>query len=218
MLSPFATKTSRNAPSTTKCIFGLSSWIRTLIQPPEGHSLAYIDYSQQEFAIAAALSRDKAMMEAYESGDPYLQFAKFAGAVPQDATKETHPKERDLYKTTILATQYCMGAKSLSARLQMSEREARKLLSHHREIFSTFWEWSDSVVDHAKYYGIIHTRLGWPLRVTSETKERTIRNFLMQGNGAEMLRLAICFAIEDDVRVVAPIHDAVLIEAPTSSL
>ena len=48
--------------------------------------LAYIDYCQQEFGIAAALSGDTAMKQAYRSGDPYLAFAKQVGAVPGDAT------------------------------------------------------------------------------------------------------------------------------------
>ena len=58
MLSPFGTVTARNAPSTTKFIFGPSVWLRGLIKPAEGYGLAYIDWSQQEFAIAAALSGD----------------------------------------------------------------------------------------------------------------------------------------------------------------
>jgi DNA polymerase I-like protein with 3'-5' exonuclease and polymerase domains len=33
--------------------------------------VAYIDWSQQEFAIAAKLSGDKAMLEAYRSGKPW---------------------------------------------------------------------------------------------------------------------------------------------------
>jgi len=40
----------------------------------------------------------------------------------------------------------------------------------------------------------------------------------MQANGAEMLRLAFCFATERGIRVCAPIHDALLIEAPLSDL
>ena len=40
------------------------------------------DFSQQEFAIAAALSGDEKMQAAYRSGDPYLSFARQAGAVP----------------------------------------------------------------------------------------------------------------------------------------
>jgi hypothetical protein len=58
LLSPFASKTGRNQPSTTKFIFGLSAWSRGLIQAAPGHGVAYIDWCQQEFGIAAALSRD----------------------------------------------------------------------------------------------------------------------------------------------------------------
>ena len=71
--------------------------------------MVYIDWSQQEFGIAAALSGDKLMKEAYASGDPYLTFAKQAKAVPNDATKESHPEERDQYKGCTLAVQYGMG-------------------------------------------------------------------------------------------------------------
>ena len=40
LLSPFATKTGRNAPSNTKFVFGPSAWLRGLIRPPPGHGLA----------------------------------------------------------------------------------------------------------------------------------------------------------------------------------
>ena len=36
----------------------------------------------------------------------------------------------------------------------------------------------------------------------------------MQANGAEMLRLACCLAIERGVKVCAPVHDAILIDRP----
>jgi hypothetical protein len=40
----------------------------------------------------------------------------------------------------------------------------------------------------------------------------------MQANGAEMLRLACCFATERGVTVCAPVHDAILIEAAAEEL
>jgi len=98
LLSPFASKTGRNQPSNSRFIFGPSVWLRGLIKPTEGFCLAYIDYSQQEFGIAAALSGDEKMMEAYRSGDPYLAFATQAGAVPPGATKQTHKSEREQFK------------------------------------------------------------------------------------------------------------------------
>ena len=90
ILSAFRSRTGRCQPSNTKYIFGPSVWLRSLIQPPEGYGVAYIDWGQQEHGIAAVLSGDLAMQAAYLSGDPYLEFAKQAGAVPADATKQTH--------------------------------------------------------------------------------------------------------------------------------
>ena len=40
----------------------------------------------------------------------------------------------------------------------------------------------------------------------------------MQGNGAEMLRLACIRGIETGIKICAPVHDAVLIEAPLDRL
>ena len=55
------------------------------------------------------------MIAAYNSGDPYLAFAKQAGAVPEDATKESHAAERELFKTCVLGVQYGMGEETLGA-------------------------------------------------------------------------------------------------------
>ena len=94
-----------------------------------------MDWGRQEFGIAAALSDDQAMMEAYTSGDPYLAFARQAGAVPADATKETHPAERGQFKVTSLAVQYGMGARSLAQSLGVSEAQGRELLRLHRQTY-----------------------------------------------------------------------------------
>ena len=40
----------------------------------------------------------------------------------------------------------------------------------------------------------------------------------MQANGAEMLRIACILMTEAGIRVCAPVHDAVLIEAPLKEL
>ena len=117
LLSPFSSKTGRNQPSNARFIFGPSVWLRGLIKPRDGFCLAYIDYSQQEFGIAAALSGDQRMMEAYRSGDPYLAFAVQAGAVPQGATKRSHKVEREQFKACVLAVQYGMGEISLAQRI-----------------------------------------------------------------------------------------------------
>jgi DNA polymerase I len=40
----------------------------------------------------------------------------------------------------------------------------------------------------------------------------------MQANGAEMLRLACCLITEQGIQVCAPVHDALLVEAPLDIL
>ena len=72
ILSSFGARSGRNTPSNTKFIFGPSEWLRGLIKPPPGYGVAYVDWSQQEIGIAAALSGDAAKLKAYGSGDFYL--------------------------------------------------------------------------------------------------------------------------------------------------
>jgi len=212
LLSPFRSITGRNQPSNAKFIFGPSCWLRGLIKPEPGRAVAYVDWSQQEFGIAAAMSGDAAMMEAYSSGDPYLTFAKQAGAVPNDATKQSHPAERDQFKVCALAVQYGMGSESLAESLNQPEAYARRLLKIHRETYPTFWKWSNSAVNHAMLLGWLSTVFGWTLRVGGRVNPRSLANFPSQANGAEMLRLACCLATERGIQVCAPIHDALLVE------
>jgi hypothetical protein len=54
--------------------------------------------------------------------------------------------------------------------------------------------------------------------VTEVTRSTSLRNFLAQGNGAEMLRLAACLVTEAAVEVCAPVHDALLIGAKASEI
>jgi len=218
LLSPFASKTGRNQPSNSRFIFGPSVWLRGLIKPQEGFCLVYIDYSQQEFGIAAALSGDEKMMEAYRSGDPYLAFAIQAGAVPQGATKKSHKAEREQFKACVLAVQYGMGEISLAQRINQPVARARQLLSLHRQTYRTFWAWSDATQDEAILNGKLWTTFGWEIRVKGQVNARSLRNFPMQGNGAEMLRIACMFLTEAGIRVCAPVHDAVLIELPLAGL
>jgi DNA polymerase I len=214
LLSAFRARTGRNQPSNAKFIFGPATWLRGLIQPPPGYGGAYIDWSQQEFGIAAALSGDPVMMEAYKSGDPYLAFAKQAGAAPAEATKLSHKSVRDQFKACVLAVQYGMGADSLAHRIGQPSIRARELLRLHRDTYRVFWRWSDQMLDQAMLTGVLHTVFGWPLHVPPDANDRSLRNFPMQANGAEMLRLACCLATERGIEVCAPVHDATLIVAP----
>jgi len=218
LLSQFSSITGRNQPSTTKFVFGLSKWLRGLIQPRPGMAIAYIDWSQQEFGIAAALSQDKNMIAAYLSGDPYLAFAKQAGAVPSNATKHSHPNERNQYKQCVLATQYGMGAESLADRLGTPELRAKQLLDMHKKVYKTFWDWSDNLYNTTVAFNQVATLFGWQLNVQPDLNPRSLRNFPMQANAAEMLRIACILIHEKGINICAPVHDALLIEAPEDQI
>ena len=218
LLSAFRARTGRNQPSNTRFVFGTAVWLRGLIKPRAGHGIAYIDLSQQEFGIAAALSGDPLMKEAYSSGDPYLAFAIQAGAIPVTATKKSHKSEREQFKACVLAVLYGMGPESLALRIGQPVIRAKELLRLHQETYRVFWKWSDAAVDYAMLHNKLWTIFGWTVQAGRDPNPRFLRNFLMQGNGAEMLCLACCMATEAGITVCAPVHDAILIEAPLDQL
>ena len=88
----------------------------------------------------------------------------------------------------------------------------------HHETYRTFWRWSDAAVDTAMLTGSLHTVFGWRVHVGEAPNPRSLRNFPMQANGAEMLRLAGCLATERGIEVCAPVHDAFVICAPLGRL
>ncbi len=79
----------------------------------------------------------------------------------------------------------------------------------------------DAFVDAIQPYHVMHLssdsfRLDY--RVGPDANPRSLRNFPCQANGAEMLRLACCLATERGVNVVAPVHDASIVEGPPTRL
>lgn len=217
-LMPFAARSGRNTPSNAKFIFGPSVWLRGLIKPEPGHALAYVDWSSQEIAIAAALSGDQALLDAVQTGDPYLRFAKLAGLAPDDATRQTHEGIRKLCKTCLLGSNYGMGANSLAQRTGTSLLVAEQTQRALAKAFPVFWEWAAHTTDVGELQGQLRTVFGWTMRVALDTRPNTLRNFPMQANGAEMLRLACSLATERGITVCAPVHDALLVEADTAEL
>ncbi len=217
-LGPFGSRTGRNQPPGSKHILLHPSFFRGFISPKVGRAIIYIDYTQQEFGIAASLSNDEAMMEAYSSGDPYLYFAKLVGAAPANATKKTHPEVRSIYKQAILAVQYGMGSQSLATQINGTELQARKLLEDHELAFPTFWKWIRNYVDQSNLRGYCKTKWGWKLPLGSDTKTRTISNFPMQAGGSDILRQALFLLEENNIDTIAPLHDAVLIECDANEV
>jgi DNA polymerase-1 len=219
-LMPFGSKTGRNQPSNSRFIFGTSRWLRSLIRPPAGRALAYVDWASQEIAIAAALSGDEAMWEAYASGDPYLAFAVQAGLAPPGATKTTRKAERQRAKAIVLGVGYGMSAESIAVQAGLHIDEARDLLLRHKLTYRRFWDWVTAVQNAGLLGAPLQTRFGWTWQAGAGTSPnpRSLLNWPMQANGAEMMRLACSELTEKGVMVCCPVHDALLIEADAADI
>jgi DNA polymerase-1 len=212
-LRPFAARTSRNAPSTRGFLFAMPAWMRGAIASPFGYGICYLDYEQAEFGAGAALSGDPLMMAAYQAGDAYTEFAIQAGAIPVGGTKHSHPRERGIYKELAIAIQYGLGVDGIAKRTGTSTLEAKLLLRQHKRIYRHFWRWSDSVVNYGSAFGRLWTVFGWQ-RYYSNVEPQSMRNFPIQSNSAEILRLAVVLGFQAGVQILAPVHDALLVQYP----
>ena len=74
--------------------------------------------------------------------------------------------------------------------------EAHEMLNQHHELFAQYWQWSEDWVHHGISDRCDVDSFGWECRVgITEFNERSIRNFPVQANGADILRIA-CILME----------------------
>src|SRR5262245_66278276 len=128
------------------------------------------------------------MVRFYNSGDPDIAAAISGGAIPIGATKATHPTERDLFKTGLLACQYGIGVAALAGRIKRSVPFADNFRNMHFELFPDYWRWSDEVVAEAIRSGCFCSRHGWRYTVSPPFNVRSLRNWPIQTLGAEIGR------------------------------
>jgi len=219
--NPFGAVTGRNAPREVSgggsgrgpFLFGGARWVRSLLKPAPGKAISYIDYVSQEIHVGASLSGDENLTECYQSDDPYIAFARLAGAVPPNATKASHPKERAIFKTVLLGLAYGMGSETLAGRLSITVREADTLIRLHHKVFPKFWAWSESVSLNARRAGYIKNLYGWRMLVNFKTSKTSLLNWPVQAGAAAMLQTAMPMVERAGVKVLASIHDALLVES-----
>ena len=134
--------------------------------------------------------------------------------MPAAATKSTHKAARDLFKACVFGVQYGMGPDSLALRIGKSTPYAKELLRHHKRVYQKYWAWCDHVLDTPLPFRRITTCFGWQMHIFGgEKKEgRTIKNFPCQATGAKIIRVACILLVENNIKLIAPIHDAILIE------
>ncbi len=223
---PFTSSTGRCQPSNSRFVFGTSTWLRSIIKPPEGMALAYVDLAGAEIALAALLAQDGQLWEDYASADPYTRFGIAAGLIPYGGTKQTHPDQRDLAKRLMLAVGYGMGPASLARNLGVTEKVARQLMAAHKLRYPHYWTYSQQIEDQYTRGEALVTRAGWRLSPERDARGRPMvtrgargpRNFPMQAHCAAILHRAIVLAARRGIEVVCSVHDALLVQAPETRI
>ena len=215
----YGAQTGRSQPSTGAFIPSKAAWMRILLAPPPGEVMIQVDWASQEFILAALLSRDPAMIEAYQD-DPYLYLAKKCRAIPPEGTKQSHPDQRALYKTLTLGISYGMGPVSLAKELNESsgyekytEESAQWLIDDFYRIFYVYEEWKGLILDEYNSVGYLKTLDGWVLW-GDNPNPRSCLNFPVQGAGAAVMRRAVANAQDDGLNVCYTMHDSLTIQAP----
>jgi DNA polymerase-1 len=212
-LFPFGTATGRNAHR--KSLFNSHAGLRSFMTFPPDRIGVYLDWRTQEVGIAAALADDPALMAAYAGGDVYHAFAQSAG-LTQDRDpkrwKANNQTERQRMKRLQLAVTYGMTVPALARGLDRHPLIASDLIERHRRTYPRFWQWREQQFELAMLDRRMESVFGWSLHISTSPNPRSLYNFPMQANGAEMLRLAaqrLC-----DVGLVPSmlVHDGILLE------
>jgi hypothetical protein len=212
-LFPFGTATGRNAHS--KSPFNAHAGVRGFIVFPPDRIGGYLDWRTQEVGIAAARSGDLRLMADYRRGDIYHALAHLCGLTddPDPAHWKRHnPDMRQRMKPLQLGINYGMGVPSLARGLGRHPLIASGIIERHRQTYPNFWRWREDEVLAAMLARRIESSFGWPLHVTHSPNKRTLYNFPMQADGAEMLRLAAWLLCEAGIVPGMLIHDGILFE------
>lgn len=220
----FGALSSRNACRANDYVYLWPKFTRAIVRHPH-KTMVSLDYKSQEFLVAAVLSNDENMLNAYgkkhENKDVYLEFAKASGLVPPEGTREEYGYERDLCKQFVLGIQFGMGLEKLQGSLTAALAEevpmgkVKFLKDTHRKTYKNYWAMVDSV---KRRYG----------RETSPWKDRTgcrppqltdgwvlgpnervttAQNFKVQGNAARIMRDVVYGFTKAELPICALLHD-----------
>ena len=214
-LFPFCTASGRNAQA--RSLYNAHAGMRSFMVFPEDVTGVYLDWRSQEIGIAAARSGDERLMADYRSeGGVYYGLAKLCGltfGLDPEAWKRDKPEVRQRMKPLQLGINYGMGVRSLAKGLDRHPLIAMEVIERHKRTYPRFWEWREDCAKQAMVDRKMETVFGWPLHLSHSPNKRTLYNFPMQGNGAEMLRLAAGRLCEAGIVPNMLVHDGILIEA-----
>lgn len=212
----------QNIPVRTE----LGREIRKAFLAPKGRVLVSADYSQIELRVAAALSKDKGMIDTFKQGiDLHQQTAAEMYGVPlEKVTKD----QRYSAKTINFGVLYGMSPHGLSVATGMSRDEATAFIDRYFEIRKTLKDYIEVTKQFAREHGYTETLLGrrrpapeinsnnFQIRTATE---RIAVNVPIQGTAADLMKLAmieIAKKLPKEANLLLQIHDELIAEADES--
>lgn len=193
---------------------------RECFNAPPDKSLIVADYSQIELRVAAQIARDERMLAAYQRGDDlHLLTASYLAGKPVDLVSK---QERQAYKAVNLGLIYGMGAVGLQQTAQQTygvDMPMEDAIRFRESFFKTYhgiarWHKELRTADAAVGRTLSGRRI--PYRDNAGLPEKS--NLPVQGTAADIIKKALGLLadrLENDVWIVAVIHDEILLECPT---
>jgi DNA polymerase-1 len=204
--------------------------LRAYIKPKEGHVLIKADFSQIELRIAAALAKDKRMLQAFREGtDLHRLTASLILSKPLD---EVSKEERQMAKALNFGLLYGMGAKGLKTYAETEygvSLSLERAKEYREKFFATYpglAQWHRETdralreADNRRERGIVVSTLAGRKRLVDSLTAAL--NTPVQGTGADGLKAAVAFLYKrllerglwGQVRIVLLVHDEIVGEAP----
>lgn len=203
----FGSRTSRvqlRSPS----LQNIPKRFRSIISARAGAQLSYVDFDQFEVGIMAALSGDEELKRLYAAGDMYDLFAnKHLGLVGN----------RKAAKQLFLSYAYGMSRKALvdaAYSLGVDRQKAKEAF----RLFQQYEDWKKSVCAEFQRSGRVATVFGNHYRRTgvghlTGKEQRSAVSQVVQGTASLIFKRALlAVASIEDLKVVLPMHDALLFE------
>ena len=198
--------------------------IRTAFIADKGKALVSADYSQFELRLAAALSGDESMIEAFnKDADIHTETAaQIYGIDAKDVTKT----QRSSVKEVNFGIMYGLGPHALSQSTGMSFGEAREFIAKYFEIRPKLKEYIETTKKMAAEQGYVETLLGRRRPtpdvqssnfVVREAAYRAAVNMPLQGSAADIMKMAmiaVAGKLDKDSKMLLQIHDSLILEVP----
>lgn len=210
----------QNIPVRTE----LGKNIRTAFVADNGCLLVSADYSQFELRLAAALSGDKGMLDAFNrDADIHVETAALVfGIKPKEVTKE----QRYAAKAVNFGIMYGQGPHGLAVGTGMDFGVAREFIRKYFEVRPKLKEYIDKLREQAANQGYVETLLGRRRPTPDvhssnfavrEAAYRAAVNMPLQGSAADLMKMAmveVAKKLPDSSKMLLQIHDSILVEVP----